>query len=201
MKTKIIGLLIVTIITTAFTVYVDKGKIVKVDAFKKFIDPIGLKFEMPPDFEETLVKENKDLWYSFAIKDKKADFEIRYTVWSLKPTIADYKKCKLDSTCRMVNPNTIYEGRIQSNVLNMTGGQDWDIGAFPPQAVKKEFNADNGGSSFFEFHCGFGTGYKYGQMIYLHKDDVGDVIITYMSNDKEKHPGLMMPAFHSLTFK
>ena len=201
MKTKIIGLFILTVIITAFTISDDRGKIVKIDEFQKYIDTIGLKFIMPPDCKETYVKENKDLWFSFAIKDKKADFEVRYTVWSLKSTVMEYEKCKQDTNCLMVSPNAIYKGRIQSNVLNMTGGQNYDIGAFPPQAVKKEFNADNGGSSFFEFNCGFGTGYKYGQMVYLHKDNVADVIITFMSNDKSTHSDLMDKSFHALTFK
>jgi hypothetical protein len=201
MKKKIIGLFILTVIMTAFTFSEDKGKIVKVAEFQKDVDSIGLKFIMPPDYEETYVKENRDLWYSFAIKDKNADFEVRYTVWSLKSTIKEYEKCKLDTNCLMVSPNVIYKGRIQSNVLNMTGGQDIDIGPFPPQAVKKEFNADNGGSSFFQFNCGFGTGYKYGQMVYLHKDNVADVIITFMSNDKSTHSDLMDKSFHALTFK
>jgi hypothetical protein len=201
MKTKLFGLITAAVFVTAFTSSGDKGKIVKVDEFKKFIDTIGLKFEMPAGYKETFVNENKDLWYSFAIKYNNADFEVRYTVWSLKPTIEEYNKCKLETDCSMVSPNVIYKGRIQANVLNMTGGQNSGIGSFPTQAVKKEFNADAGGSSFFEFHCGFGTGYKYGQMVYLHKDDVADVIITYMSNDKTKHADLMDKSFHSLTFK
>jgi hypothetical protein len=201
MKQKIIGLFILTAIVTAFKFSEDKGKIIAVEEFQKSVDDIGLKFIMPPDYKETFVRENKDLWYSFAIKDKKADFEVRYTVWSLKPTIEEYKKCKLDTNCIMVSPNVIYKGRIQSNVLNMTGGQDIDIGPFPTQAVKTEFNADNGGSSFFQFNCVFGTGYKYGQMVYLHKDNVADVIITFMSNDKSTHSDLMDKSFHALTFK
>jgi len=200
-KIKIIGLLILTAIITAFTVTDDKGKIIKADEFQNFIDTIGLQFIMPADYVETYVKENKDLWYSFAIKDTKADFEVRYTVWSLKQTIVKYEKCKLKANCTMVSPNVIYKGRIQTNVLNMTGGQNWDIRSFPPQAVKKEFNADVGGSSFFEFNSEFGIGYKYGQMVYLHKDNVADVIITYMSNDKTTHSDLMMKSFHALTFK
>ena len=40
-----------------------------------------------------------------------------------------------------------------------------ELGAFPKNAVKSEFNADTGGSSFFEFNCAFGKGYKYGQMV------------------------------------
>jgi hypothetical protein len=201
MKRKIIGLFILTSFITAFTISDNKDKIVKTEEFQNYIDTLGLKFTMPEGYKETYVKENKDLWYSFAIKDTKANFEVRYSIWSLKPTIADYEKCKLDTNCNMVNPNSIYKGRVQSNVLNMTAGASMDIGPFPPQAVKKEFNADAGGSSFFEFNCDFGEGYKYGQMVYLHKDNVADVIITYMSNDKTTHSDLMMKPFHALTFK
>ena len=201
MKTKIIGLFVLTIIASAFTTSDKKGKIIKVSEFQKYVDTIGLKFIMPPDCKETYVKENKDLWYGFAIKDKNADFEVRYSVWSLQPTVEQFNKCKLDTNCLMVSPNVIYKGRIQSNVLNMTGGQNIEIGAFPPQAVIKEFNADNGGTAFFPFNCGFGKGYKFGQMVYLHKDNVADVIITFMSNDKSMLSDLMEKSFYALTFK
>lgn len=201
MKLKTIALLIGMFIST-FTVFSqDKGKIVIVAEFHKFIDTLGLKFEMPKDYKETNVKENRDLWYSFAIKDKNADFEVRYSIWSLQPELKAYEKCKKTPNCVMISPNVIYKGRIQANVLNMTGGQNWDIGAFPAKAVKAEFNADCGGSSFFEFNSEFGLGYKYGQMVYLHKDNVADVIITFMSNDKSKHSYLMEKSFHALTFK
>jgi len=198
---KIIGLIILTVVITSFTSLNDKGKIVKVKEFQQFIDTIGLKFTMPLDYKETYVKENGDLWYCFAIKDKKADYEVRYTVWSLKPRIDEYEKCKHDTNCISVMPNVLYKGIIQANVLNMTGGQNWDIGPFPTQAVKEEFNADAGGSSFFEFNCEFGKGYKYGQMVYLHKDNVADIIITYMGNDKTIFSELMNAPFHALTFK
>lgn len=201
MKINNIMLFVITVILTAFTLSDDKGKIVTVEEFQKYIDTIGLQFNMPSGYKETYVKENKDLWYGFAIKDKEEDFEVRYTVWSLQPAIAAYEKCKSDPNCTMISPNKIYQGRVQANVLNMTGGQDWDIGSFPLQAVKKEFNADAGGTSFFELNCEFGKGYKYGQMVYLHKDNVADVIITFMSNDRTKHPDNMLKSFHALRFK
>jgi len=201
MKTKITGLFILTVLITSFTGSDNKGKIVKTKDFQKFINDVGLKFTLPAGYKETFVKENNDLWYDFAIKDQKADFEVRYTVWPLKSTVLEYEKCKLDTNCLMVNPNVIHKGRVQANVLNMTGGQDWNIISFSLQAVKDEFNADSGGTSFFEFNCGFGTGYKYGQMVYLHKDNVADVIITFMSNDVSTHPELMYKSFHALTFK
>lgn len=199
MKTTIFSLILLA--TLGFTVSEDKSTIVSVEEFQQEMETTGLSFTMPEGYETTEVKENGDLWYGFAIKNKTADFEVRYTVWSLKDAASEYEKCKADTNCLMVNPNNFYSGRIQANVLNMTGGQDREIGAFPTKAVMSEFNADAGGSSFFEFHCEFGEGYKYGQMVYLHKDNVADVIITYMSNDRSTHSDLMDAPFHALKFK
>ncbi|GAB4148506.1 MAG: hypothetical protein Fur0041_22060 [Bacteroidia bacterium] len=186
---------------SSFIISDNNNRVIRKEEFIAMLDTTGLMFEMPEGFRETVVRQNKDLWYSFAIKHKKEQYEIRYSVWSLKPALADYQKCLQDTNCKMIHPNSIYLGRIQSNVLNMTGGQMWNIDPFPVPSVKREFNADAGGSSFFEFKCEFGKGYKYGQMVYLHKNDVADVIITYMSNDKKVHTALMEKAFHALKFK
>lgn len=169
--------------------------------FEYFCDSSVLKFKMPDGYSSIEVKRNRDLYYSFAVISPDSSMEVRYTIWPLKSAIADYEKSLKDENSLMISPNNIYKGRIQANVLNMTGGQMSDIGSFPPQAVKKEFNADTGGSCFLEFNSEFGEGYKYGQFVYLHKDDVADVIVTFMSNDKETHSDLMMDGFHSLTFK
>lgn len=204
MKTKLSALLLLLLIVTSFKpiTLVEDDKVVTLDEFQAMIDSVGLSFTMPPDYKVTAIKENHDLGYDFAIKNTKADFEVRYSIWSLKPTLEEYRKCKLDSAhCMMIDPNKIYSGRAMSNVANMTAGASMEFGPFPPAAVKKEFNGDKGGSAFFEFKCEFGKGYKYGQMVVLHKDNVADVIITYMSNDKTKHPDLMMVPFHSLVFK
>ncbi|WP_417351449.1 hypothetical protein [Flavobacterium alkalisoli] len=200
MKIKITIILLLAIVVSAFTIN-KQEKIVKAEEFQKEADTIGLKFVMPENYKETVVKKNRDLWYSFAIKNKDADFEIRYTIRSLKPQFEEYEKCKLDKNCLMINPNNIYKGTTMTNVLNMTAGQGAEIGPFPAEAVKNEFNADAGGSAFFEFNCEFRKGYKYGQMVYLHKDNVADVIITYLSNDVDVHSDLMMEPFHALTFK
>lgn len=169
--------------------------------FQKELELSKMQFEMPKNFKATPILSNDDLWYGFAIKHNKEDFEIRYTVWPLASTIEDYERCLKDTNCTMVNPNRIYEGRIQANVLNMTGGNNPEIAAFNPDAVWNEFKADNGGTSFFALNCEFGKGYQYGQMIYLHKDNVADVIITYLSNDLDVHSALMDEAFHALVFR
>ncbi len=198
---RTIGLTVVVFLIAALTTTEDEPNIVSVNDFKAYIDPIGLQFSMPEGYKEAPVFENRDLWFAFAMKDTNADFEVRYSVWPLKPALEDYKKCQQDTNCVMVHPNVFYRGRIQSNVLNMTGGRSMMSDAFPKDAVKREFNADVGGSAFFEFSCGFGKGYAFGQAVYLHKDNVADVIITFMSNDKKTHSELMMKSFHALSFQ
>jgi len=169
--------------------------------FKNFIDTIGLVFDIPKDYQATAVIDNPDLWYGFAIINKDSSMQIRYTVWALKPRLIEYEESLKHSNVIMINPNKLYNGIIQANILNMTGGKMYNIGAFPQNAVKQEFNADDGGSCFFEFNCKFGKGYKYGHFVYLHKDNIADVIITYMDNDKIKHKELMELPFHALRFK
>lgn len=195
------GLLTALLLTTILTTAGGQNNFVSVKEFSEMIDSIGLKFKMPENYNEAAVIDNGDLFYSFAMKNKNADFEVRYSIWSIKPQLTEYEKCKTTPGCTMVHPNKMFKGIAEANILNMTAGKGADIGGFPKDAVKSEFNADIGGSSFFEFNCDFGKGYKYGQMVVLHKDDIADVIITFMSNDKSKHSDLMLESFHSLTFK
>lgn len=189
------------LITSVLIHLLSFGQQKSVADFQSFADSCGLKFVMPEGYTVTEVKENRDLWYSFAIINADSSMEVRYTVWSLEMEKQKYEESLEDPDVTMVPHNNIYKGRIQANALNMTGGNGANIGAFPLAAVKREFNADTGGSAFFEFNCQFGEGFKYGQFVYLHKDDVADVIITFMSQDKEKHSELMNAAFHSFVFK
>ena len=44
---------------------------------------------MPDGFKEVGVKENGDLFYNYAIQLKKSDFEVRYSVVSLKSLLEE----------------------------------------------------------------------------------------------------------------
>ena len=200
MKIKIFLACTLTVLLSSFQ-FIPTGKVVSVAEFKKFLDSTGLAFEMPDGFTETTVNENRDLWYAFAIKSKTAHFEIRYTVWPLKEQLEEYAKCKHTPNCLRIDPNNTYSGRVQANALNMTAGEGAEVRAFPPDAVRNEFNADDGGTAVFEPKCEFGKGYKLGQMVYLHKDSIADVIVSYLSDDRETHAKYMDAAFHAIRFK
>lgn len=169
--------------------------------FEKEIQAAGLTFEMPEGYSITEVKENPDLQYSFAIQNAEHTIEVRYSIFPLDEMMKKYEASLKDSTVTMAHPNKLFKGIVRANALNMNGGQPYDIAAFPAVAVKEEFNADNGGSCFFDVNCAFGEGYAYGQFIYLHRDNVADVIITYLSNDKTTHSDLMLESFHALRFE
>lgn len=172
-----------------------------IEDFQKQIAESQLQFEIPDGYKIKEAIKNRDLQYSFAIINSEGTMEVRYSIFPMKQMLLDYEKSKNNPNEFMVNPNKIYIGIMSSNGLNMTGGKMVDIGDFPTKAVKKEFNADYGGNAFFEFNCEFGKGYKYGQFVCLHKENVADVIITFMSNDKNTHSDLMSIPFHALIFK
>jgi len=171
------------------------------EEFQKQADLSGLQFEMPTGYKITEVKENRDLQYSFAIINSEGTMEVRYSLFPMKKMLDAYEKSKKNPNEIMINPNNIYVGLMTANGMNMTSGIMPRIGDFPTQAVKEEFNADYGGNSFFEFNCEFGKGYKYGQFVCLHKENVADVVITFMSNDRNTHSDLMDIPFHALKFK
>ncbi|MBS1951267.1 MAG: hypothetical protein JST37_09725 [Bacteroidetes bacterium] len=194
-------LLTTIILATCLTIAHGQSSTISIKQFTDYIDSVGLKFKMPDNYKETDIIENGDLYYVFAIKNKNADFEVRYSIWPMKPKLKEFEKCKTQPGCSMIDPNRMFKGIAEANVLNMTAGKGANIGGFGKEAVKGEFNADIGGTAFFELNCAFGKGYKYGQMVVLHKDNTADVIITFMSNDKDKHSELMFEPFHALTFK
>ena len=172
-----------------------------VTQFQKNIEAYELEFTMPKGYRSVAIKENRDLSYDFAIKNEENTMEVRYSIFPLKSLVRKYKQSKNKKNEVMVNPNNFYSTTMQTNILNMTGGALSKIGYFPERAVQREFNADIGGSSFFKFKSDFGKGYVYGQAIILHKENVADVIITYLSNDKKTHAELSMIAFYALVFK
>ena len=68
---------------------------------------------------------------------------------------------------------------LQTTILNITGGVEYNIQAFDKDAVKNEFNADWGATTFVELNSGFGKGFKYFMIVMIHKDDVADAYYSY----------------------
>ena len=172
--------------------------------FRKQLSENDLVFSMPDDFTETIVKENRDLYYNYAIKYDKDTFEVRYTIFSLKPVIKEFVDSKDDPNKSILDPNKYHSSMFLANILNVSQlGMDNvpQRSSFPLDAVNKEFGADFGATSFFQANSQFAEGYNFCLMIVLHKKDVADVYVSFLGNNQKKFEEYMLKAFHSLQFK
>lgn len=171
--------------------------------FKEKLDAAELIFQMPKGYHLAPVRENKDMHYDYAIYNEDSTMEIRYSIYSLREAIQAYNaKMKKNPKAKLIHPNDMYKATIRASLLKMTGGEKFEISEFPKEAVEAEFLANNGGSCFFiAKNSDFMKGYKYGQFLYLHRDNVSDIIVTFLSNDKEKHTEMMKIPFRSVGYK
>ncbi|MBC7425784.1 MAG: hypothetical protein H7321_04545 [Bacteroidia bacterium] len=201
MKFKLIAAAIIFTTLMSFSHTNDKGKIVKIRDFHLFANETGLMFAMPPGYTETYVKNNSELPYNLAIIDTLAGFEIRYSVFPLKKDVKAYNKCKKTNECKMSNPNEKYKTKAKAYALKLSGGNKVEMIQLAKDIVEKEFIAHTVSTTFIEFKSPFGKGYKYGQMIYLHKNNVADAVIIFMSNDKTTLATNMNKAYHSLVYR
>jgi len=168
--------------------------------FKSLLGECGMNVNIPAGFIEAKIIENGDMNYEYAIKYPNKEFELRYAIRPIR-----YKKYANDTVKNEMEGqrpfrNSSYGTILQTIVLNITGGVDYEIRAFDKNAVKKEFNADWGATTFVELKSDFGKGYKYCMIVTIHKDDVADAYYFYLSNTKENFSKNEGPLFHTLRF-
>ena len=168
--------------------------------FKSILDDCGMNVNIPKGFVESKIIENNDMSYEYAIKYPDKDFELRYSIRPIR-----YKKYANDTVKNEMEGqrafrNSSYGIILKTVILNITGGIEYDVQAFDKAAVKSEFNADWGATTFVELKSEFGKGFKYCMIVTIHKDDVADAYYFYLANSKDKFSENMDPLFHTLRF-
>jgi hypothetical protein len=171
--------------------------------FTGLLKRANLTFQKPSGFEQTNNIENRQMNYEYALKYPQKNFEVRYAIRPLDDLISDYEKKEKNKKPGDINihPNKLYAALLKSTTLNISGGQLPDVTVFGTQAVKQEFNADWGATTFVECSKEFGQNYKYCMIVAIHKENLADVYFFYLSDSKDGFDKLMDPAFHSLKFK
>jgi hypothetical protein len=171
------------------------------DKFNVLLDSCNLEFEIPDSFIVIPINENRDLIYQYAIKHVTKDYEIRYSIFPLFELLT----MKNDTCVKMVDPNIIYNSLIIANIINLSGDPNinYQINYFRPEAVHDEFNADVGGCVVFPLNSEYGKDYKNCNMVFLHRDNIADVFISYLFNDynKSEMDKIFLSTFYSLKFK
>ena len=172
--------------------------------FKKALERAKLTFTPTDGLIEVKTIPNDQVGYDYAIKYKDKDFEVRYLIMPLDSMVLEYNKSKGDTTKQVLEPNKLFHSMFLVTAMNAGMGANSgmpDINAFNSDAVKSEFNADEGGTVFINAGKEFGQDYNYCMIVGIHKDNIGDAYIFYLSKTKDGFTDLLKPAFHSLRFK
>lgn len=172
-----------------------------VNDFKLLLDNCNMTIEQPPGYVEEPVLANAAMSYDYAIKSTTSDFNLRYSIRpiGLNSYANDSIKKKMEKIKEF--RNTQYSITLKTIALNVSGGTLPAIREFDGDAVKQEFNADWGATTFVEVKSDFAPNFKYCMIVAIHKKDVADAYYFYLTNTKETIGEQMQPLFHSLKFK
>ena len=167
---------------------------------KNKLDRAQMTFNSPAGYTEIPLVTNSQMHYDYAVKLPTKDFEIRYAIRPLDSLFIQFAAMKKQGGVA-INPNKLYSGLFMATVMNLSGGKLFKINVFDTVAVKKEFNADWGGTCIFPVSGEFGKGYNTCMAIALHKDNLGDAYIFYLSNSANSYQSELLPVFYALKFK
>lgn len=162
-----------------------------------------LTFMPPAGLIEVEPVKNSQMLYQYALKFPDKNFEVRYTVRPLDSIVNQYNdwlKNKKAGSAR-IDPNKMHATVFYAIMMNISdGSRPPQIRAFDSVAVKKEFNADWGATGVCVPGGDFAKGYKYCEVVTIHKNNVGDAYCFYLSDDVSYYQSLLIPMFHTMRF-
>ena len=171
--------------------------------FTALLTRAQLTFTPPEGMVEVPIVKNGQMNYEYALKSKDKAFEVRYTIRPLDSMLmrfAEQEKNKKPGDVN-ISPNNYHAGAFMATVMNIGGGKLPQIKEFDPGAVKNEFNADWGATTFCIPAHEFAGDYKYCMAITIHKENVADAYCFFLSDTQENYQTLLAAAFHGLRFK
>jgi hypothetical protein len=160
--------------------------------FARLIHANALRFALPPGFSPTPIVVNEDVVYDFAVKSKTKKLEIRYHIWPLKPS----------SQSGEVDINSLHQAMLLSMVLNISNGKRGSVQAYPEESVREEFGADAGATTMISCDSDFGKGYSKCLISMIHKDNIADAYVFFLSDDPQVVGEAIMTdkTYHALRF-
>lgn len=177
----------------------------KYPAFKAVVD-------VPSGFERAEPKENRDIAYHFAMRHTKAAFEERL---QFAPEREDPERARERKECAEQNraqagscfmadleaPSPVW---IQVMAANMNAGEPVRTFPFPADGVKTEFGADWGFVTepiVLDARRDFNTGYKFGQVVLLHRNGVGKLYRIILAGSFEELRDVDKGVFYNARFE
>lgn len=172
-------------------------------SFTDLLARAQITFIPPPGLVEVAPIKNSQMLYQYALKFPDKNFEVRYTVRPLDSMVNQYNdwlKNKKAGSAR-IDPNKIHAAALYAVMMNISGGSRPPvIKPFDSVAVKKEFHADWGATGVCVPGGDFSKGYKYCEVVAIHKDNMGDAYYFYLSDDASYYQSLLIPIFYAMKF-
>ncbi|AYV55348.1 hypothetical protein EFP84_07370 [Leptospira kmetyi] len=163
-----------------------------VDGFKVVLGKTNVLIRqiVPPNFVPVAIDHDFPFRYDYALKSEQAGIEIRYTVHSIPAYLKEFEEFKKKNPQATLVPpkKDDYLSHFFVNLQNLAGSPENIYGSkpFPNKAVKDEFGADWGSNSYIKLNPTYDKVYQYCNVVVLHKDNVADIYILYLSSDREK---------------
>jgi len=169
-------------------------------SFSSVLKRAEMIFEMPENYVEAEIIDNRHMQYDYAIKHPEKKFEIRYAIRPMDVQLLQYNEYKKKGAT-VIHPNNFYPAVAMTVALNVAKTEPAPLSEFPTDAVKNEFNADKGCTTGFDVKSDFATGYKYCMMVVIQKDNIGTAYYFYLAEDSSTIMECMASVFHSLRFR
>ena len=112
-------------------------------------------------------------------------FEVRYAIQPMDVLLKEYQEdlLKKDSNENLIHPNKLYHNKFKKALLNISDGRLPEYTVMTATSAKSEFNADWGATATVDAGKEFGIGYKYCQIVLIHKDNIGDAFVYFLGDD------------------
>jgi hypothetical protein len=172
--------------------------------FKEVLRRAHMTFDEPEGYKKTKIIPNEQQDYLYALKSPDKKVEVRYYIMPLDSMLAKYNRPREEGET-MINPNNIHQTMLTVTMLNISmgalQGSPPDPSIFDSTAVQNEFGADWGATVAIPAGKQFGQDYKFILMVALHKDNLADAYLFYLTNESKEIEKHLMESFHSLRFQ
>jgi hypothetical protein len=169
---------------------------------------VGIKFTRPANSKEVPVIKNDELNYQYALKDTVTHIEIRYSIFPLQQLVNEYNGPHPDTGMSRVDPNFLHTNyllavafKVQGKEMSLDATGMPELHELPHATVDLEFNADWGAEVNVQPCDEFAQKYKYCTIFEMHKDNIADVFIMYLYDNKDTFEEAVKPDFHSMAYK
>ncbi len=165
--------------------------------FGALLDEAELQFNRPEGFVDGPPGSTPILDYEHALRSSDGLLEVRLAVRPIKRLQIDYD----DPHGSTPDPNHIFPLVFESLASRLAGGRHSPSNEYPPDQARAKFNADWAAAAVFDTVEDFGTSFKQGLLVAIHRNGVSDAYLVFLFDDYAAAKAQLNAAISTLMFK